>query len=611
MILHKNQIELLAPARDADAGCAAIDSGADAVYIGASRFGAREQAGNSLQDIENLVHYAHRYWARVYVTLNTLLRDDEIEEAVTLIHQLHDLGADGLIIQDAGLLACDLPPIPLIASTQMHNHTPERVAFLQSCGFQRAILARELSLEQIKAIRADTTLELEFFVHGALCVSYSGQCYLSQAIGGRSGNRGQCAQPCRRRYQLIDASGKIVMDWKHLLSLRDLNLSHHLSDLLDAGITSFKIEGRLKESGYVKNVVAFYRGKLDALLAGKKLHKSSSGSIAHDFTPDPAKSFNRGFTSYFLSGRDKTLTSWDSPKHVGEAIGRILQIGRDFFILEPGAPPIHAGDGLTFYTKSGQLEGTRVNQVQGGNIFPDRMEHLAAGMQLYRNLDHVFAERLKKERSERKIVVNMQFQETEDGFSLTASDEDGVTAVASIQAGAEPARDPERARSTIRTQLRKSGGTLFECREVTIAWQQPCFFPVAQLNALRRVVLDKLLSERLRHHPLLRTARIEQDVLFPEKHLDFHGNVLNRKAELFYRQHGVESIAPAAEAGASLAGERVMTMKYCIRGELGLCGGRLAQQGFQEPLYLLDEDGHRLRLDFRCEACEMDVYFPG
>ncbi len=610
MILKKNHIELLAPARDAEAGRTAINSGADAVYIGASRFGAREQAGNSTQDIEGLIQYAHRYWARVYVTLNTLLRDDEIGDAVTLIRQLHDLGADGLIIQDAGLLACDLPPIPLIASTQMHNHTPERVAFLQSCGLQRAILARELSLDQIKAIRAKTTLELEFFVHGALCVSYSGQCYLSQAIGGRSGNRGQCAQPCRRRYQLIDASGKTLMDWKHLLSLRDLNLSHHLGDLLDAGITSFKIEGRLKESGYVKNVVGYYRGKLDKLLEEKNLCKSSSGSASLAFNPDPSRSFNRGFTSYFLNGRDASLTSWDSPKHVGEAIGRILQTGRDSFTLELGAAQLNTGDGLTFYTRAGQLDGTRVNKVKGADIFPDRRENLAAGMQLYRNLDHVFAERLKKDRSERKITVKMHFLETPEGFNLTVSDEDGVTAIASIQAGAEPARDPERARSTILAQLRKSGGTLFDCGEVSIAWQQPCFLPVAQINALRREALDKLLSERLRQHPLLRTARIDQDAPFPEKRLDFHGNVLNSKAELFYRQHGVESIAPAAETGASLAGERVMTMKYCIRGELGLCGGALDHKGFKEPLYLLDEDGRKLRLDFRCKTCEMDVYFP-
>ncbi len=610
MILRENQIELLAPARDHEAGRAAIDGGADAVYIGASRFGAREQAGNALNDVAALIDYAHRYWARVYITLNTLLRDDEIEEAIALIRQLHDLGADGLIIQDAGLLACDLPPIPLIASTQMHNHTPERVAFLQSCGFQRVILARELALAQIKAIREQTQLELEFFVHGALCVSYSGQCYLSQAIGGRSGNRGQCAQPCRRRYRLIDASGKTITDWKHLLSLRDLNLSAHLGELLDAGVTSFKIEGRLKESGYVKNVVAYYRQKLDRLLNEKQRRPSSSGSTVLAFPPDPAKSFNRGFTSCFITGRGENLTAWASPKHVGEVMGTIEKIGPDFFTRNAGAPILHAGDGLTFYTPGGALQGTRVNRTADEKTYPDRMEGLQTGTKLYRNLDHHFVEMLRKDRSARKIAVRLHFAETPQGFILSATDADGNAVSAERTIAKEAARDPEKAQRTIAAQLAKSGATIFDIQKVEINWQQPCFFPVAQINAWRREVLEKLEAERLQHHPLLRLSRADAGAAFPEKHLDFYGNVLNRKAEAFYRQHGVETIAPAAETGLSLAGKRVMTTKYCIRGELGFCGAGLARKGFKEPLYLLDEDGRKLRLEFRCEACEMDVYFP-
>jgi collagenase-like PrtC family protease len=317
-------IELLAPAKDLDTGLAAINCGADAVYIGAAQFGAREAAANSLEDLEALVAHAHKYWARVYVTVNTLLRNDELPEAVRLIHRLHAAGVDALIIQDAGLLECDLPPLPLIASTQMHNHTPERVAFLEKVGFQRVILARELSLEQIRAIRAQTTLELECFVHGALCVSYSGQCYLSYAIGGRSGNRGQCAQPCRRRYSLVDSRGQTLASDRYLLSLRDLNLSADLKDLLEAGVSSFKIEGRLKDIHYVMNVVSYYRQQLDAILAGKGLQKSSSGRSQVGFTPDLAKTFNRGFTTYFLKGRDAAMHDHAAPKFTGAAV----EIGR-------------------------------------------------------------------------------------------------------------------------------------------------------------------------------------------------------------------------------------------------------------------------------------------
>jgi collagenase-like PrtC family protease len=390
-------IELLAPAKDLETGIAAIDCGADAVYVGASRFSAREAAGNSLADIAALARYAHRYWARVYAAVNTILRDDELEAAVRLCHDLHGVGVDGLIIQDVGLLECDLPPLPLIASTQMHNHTPERVAFLEQVGFARAILARELDLDGIAAIRRATTLALEVFVHGALCVGMSGRCTLSYALGGRSGNRGQCAQPCRRGYALVDGAGKTVLSERHLLSLRDLNLTAQLGELLAAGITSFKIEGRLKNQAYVMNVVGHYRQALDQVLAPSGDHKSSSGKVTLDFLPNPDKTFNRGYTTYFLHGRGAAVASPASPKHVGEPIGSVTSVSGDCFTLDQAAA-LHSGDGITFYDRDDELAGSRVNHVRGATVFPQKLAGIAPGTRVFRNHDHAFADAIAKRR---------------------------------------------------------------------------------------------------------------------------------------------------------------------------------------------------------------------
>jgi len=611
VLLKPRTIELLAPARDPEAGRAAIDCGADALYIGAPRFGAREQAGNSLQEIESLILYAHRFWARVYITLNTLLHDDELEEAVALVHRLHDLGADGLIIQDAGLLEAFLPPIPLIASTQMHNHTPERVAFLEGAGFQRAILARELSLEQIGAIRRSTQIELEGFVHGALCVSYSGQCYLSLARGGRSGNRGQCAQPCRLPYRLVDAAGKTISGRRHLLSLRDLNLSEQLGELLDAGITSFKIEGRLKDASYVKNIVTWYRRALDPLLKERGLHAASSGRALAAFTPDPAKSFNRGFTTYFIHGRGSDLTAWATPKHSGEAVGLVRRCRAGELQLEGGVHPLHNGDGLTWFDAEGELQGGRVNRVEGESLLLDRAVDLPPGTRIMRNHDHLFLETLKKSSCSRLMAVVIELVEAEGGLVLKARDEEGVAVELSAEAIFEPARDPGQALQAARSQLAKSGGTLFAVQEVRVEWREPWFLPLSVLNRMRRDLLAALLEARLRAHPLCRTAIVPNDLPFPARSLDFHGNVLNRLARAFYARHGVAEIAPAAESGIDLRGQRVMTTRYCLRGELGLCGGQLHAHGFTEPLHLIDDQNQRLRLDFRCSECEMDLYLDG
>ncbi len=608
-----NKIELLAPAKDLATGLAAINCGADAVYIGAARFGAREAAGNSLGDLEQLVAHAHRYWAKIYVTVNTLLRDDELPEAVRLIRQLYSAGVDALIIQDVGLLECDLPPLPLIASTQMHNHTPERVAFLEKVGFQRAILARELSLEQIRAIRAQTRLELEVFVHGALCVSYSGQCYLSYAIGGRSGIRGQCAQPCRRRYSLVDSRGQALVSDRYLLSLRDLNLSADLKDLLEAGVGSFKIEGRLKDSEYVMNVVSYYRRQLDAVLSGKGLQRSSSGQSRVTFTPDPAKTFNRGYTTYFLRGRGTAVASMDTPKHVGEPVGKVVSLGHHSFKLTAKSP-LHNGDGLSFFDRQRELRGTVVNSTDGQTVQPDKMAGIEKGATIYRNRDQAFETELSRAQPERRIAVSLKLTESEEGFRLTATDEDGVQAFFELACPKQPAEKPEQARAAAHKQLSKVGGTEFSCAGVEVDLPRAYFLPLSALNALRRGALEQLTRARAEQRPVRPGGVVKNDFPFPAQTLSYLGNVLNEKAAAFYRRHGVMQIAPAAESGLDLRGQTVMTTKYCLKYQLGLCARHASGQApvatdYAEPLYLVDEDGRRLQLRFNCRACEMEVIF--
>jgi 23S rRNA 5-hydroxycytidine C2501 synthase len=604
------RVELLSPAKDLETGKAAINCGADAVYLGASQFGAREAAGNSLEAVRELIDYAHKYWARVYVTVNTLLRDEELPAAQRLIYDLYQIGADAIILQDAGLLELDLPPIPLFASTQMHNHNPERVAFLEKVGIQRAILARELSLAEIRAIRQQTTIELETFVHGALCVSYSGQCYMSYALGGRSGNRGQCAQPCRRPYNLVDGSGKVIQQDRHLLSLRDLNLSDDLAALLDAGVCSFKIEGRLKDKAYVMNVVGHYRRQLDALLEGKKLRPAASGRIIFDFTPNPAKTFNRGFTQYFLNGRQQPVGSPDTPKALGEPVGRVAKIERYSFQLD-GKVEIHRGDGLCFFNTQRELAGTTVNDVQGPRIFPSKPEGLAVGMEVYRNHDHVFLSALDKSQTERKVAVRLRLAETIKGFALFALDEDGNEVMFSIETEKLPAEKPEQAEAAIDKQLRKLGGTEFDCVYLRSDLTQPTFIPLGVLNALRRGAVEELQQERLRSYPRQTIAILPNDVPFPEATLTYRGNVLNHKARAFYQHHGVIEIEPAAESGLDMRGRLVMTTKHCIKHQLEACKRFGGTQSLLEPLTLVDEHDNRYPLRFDCRNCVMEVCFEG
>jgi collagenase-like PrtC family protease len=616
-----NAIELLAPAKDLETGIAALHCGADAVYVGASRFGAREAAANSLADIEKLATHAHRYFAKVYAAVNTILRDDEIDAAARLCHDLAAVGVDGLIIQDVGLLECDLPPLPIIASTQMHNHTPERVTFLEQVGFSRVILARELDLDGIRAIRAATQVELEFFIHGALCVCMSGQCALSYAIGGRSGNRGQCAQPCRRAYTLVDGDGHTVIAERHLLSLRDLNLTPHLGDLLAAGVTSFKIEGRLKNKAYVMNVVGHYRQALDRLLDAGAGLRASSGRVTLDFAPNPDKTFNRGYTSYFLTGRGVEVASPDSPKHVGEPLGRVTAVGRSSFTLSSAAPlpPLRSGDGITYYTRDAGLDGALVNRVQGRTIFPHKLGSISPGARVFRNHDHAFAAEIAKSTPVRKISVALTLRETDDGLALDAVDEDGVSATAGLPCRKIAADKADKAATVASQRLSKLGETELVASSVTLAWQRPLHLAPSQLNTLRRALVDALTAARARARPSRRPKLAPNGVPYPESRLSYRANVLNRKAEAFYRRHGVLSIEPAAEAGIALAGRVVMSTRFCLKYELGQCPrdqpprtsmpADNAQPVPPEPWFLVDDEDRRWRLRFHCEqrACLMEL----
>jgi 23S rRNA 5-hydroxycytidine C2501 synthase len=602
-------IELLAPAKDLETGMAAINCGADAVYIGAARFGAREAGGNPLNDIETLITYAHKYWVKVYVVVNTLLRNDEIPEALKLIHQIHQAGADALIIQDVGLLECDLPPLPLIASTQMHNNTAEKVAFLEKVGFKRAILARELSLEQIGAIRAKTSIELETFIHGALCVSYSGQCYLSYANGGRSGNRGQCAQPCRLKYSLVDDSGKMLVKDSHLLSIKDLNQTDHLAELLDAGVSSFKIEGRLKDKTYVMNVVGHYRQALDILLTRRNGHKSSSGKSILDFEPDPAKTFNRGYTSYFIDGRGDPIESNDTPKMVGEPIGRVISTGRNSFMLS-GDVELHNGDGICFFNHYDKLMGTVINRVDRNIIFPAKMDGIEIDLRVYRNHDHAFISQLEKSKSVRKIDVSLDLSETPNGFKLVIKDEDGVSATNELVCDKIAAEKAEQARANVDKQLLKLGETEFTCTNLSVNLKQMFFIPVSGLNELRRGAVEKLREQRILRRPVESGGVLPNAVPYPEKELTYLGNVLNQKAADFYQRHGVTKIELAAENGLDMHGRKVMTTKYCLKYELGHCPREGKPALENEPLFLVDEDGRRLKLKFDCKECVMEIIYP-
>ncbi len=606
MTSERTPLELLSPARDLECGLAAINHGADAVYVGAPKFGARAAAGNPLKDIAELITYAHRFWARVYITLNTILYDSELEEARSMIHQLYDAGADALIIQDMGLLELDLPPIPLFASTQTHNYNLDRIQFLERVGIQRVILARELSLKQVGEIRKATTLDLEFFVHGALCVSFSGQCYFSQAAMGRSANRGECAQMCRLPYTLTDSRGNILAHNQHVLSLKDLNLSAYLSDLVDAGVTSFKIEGRLKEASYVKNITAFYRAKLDAVIEERKgFRPSSSGKTTFFFTPDPEKTFNRGTTDYFIRGRRHEIVSLRTPKSVGMLLGTVQSVGSGFFTLQT-ADELHNGDGICFFGEDDELMGININRVDGSRIFPNSMEGIETGVVVYRNYDHEFVQLLKSDSARRTINVDLTFDESLDGFELRAVDEDGNEATHRLVRAKEAARKPDAATETIKTQLSKLGDTIFSAKSVTIKLKQAFFLPVGMLNQLRRDCISALEAERAKSVPRQVKAIVPNDFPYPEGRLDYSANIVNEKAVAFYRRHGVQEIEKGFELQTDASGKILMTTRHCLKFQFDLCRG---EKGSAEALYLSDGKTS-YKLEFDCEQCVMKIVAP-
>lgn len=604
---NKQSIELLAPAKNVDFGIQAINHGADATYIGAPSFGARAAASNTIADIEKLITHAHLYHARVYIALNTILCNSELTEAEKLIHTLYQAGVDGLIIQDMGILELNLPPIPLIASTQTHNTTVEKVQFLEKVGFKRVILARELSLIEIKDICNNTNVELESFVHGALCVSYSGQCYMSQTVCSRSGNRGVCAQPCRSTYDLIDANGEKIVSNKHLLSLKDLNLSENIEDMLDAGITSFKIEGRLKDLTYIKNVVSYYRQEIDHILLQKTAYqKSASGTITHHFVADPAKSFNRGFTPYFIHGRKEKTGSYLTQKSLGKRIGTISETGSNWFSLLNGEE-LANGDGICFFGRDNKLVGTSINKVLDTKIFPKDMGELQVGIEVYRNHDQQFKKLLEKEVCQRKIEVKLWLNEYEQGFQLTGIDEDGTEAVVQVASQKVLADRVDLAREQTMKQLSKWGNTVFSSTNITIEKPSVYFIAASVLNQLRRELAEQLKEKRINEYQPERIVFHHTSEPYPTEHVTYKENILNNLAEQFYKRHGVKTMEPAFETLKSFENKTVMTTKHCIRYQMDACP--IHQQStvrFEEPLYLKDNN-HMYRLQFDCKACVMNV----
>ena len=602
----RTAIELLSPARDANTGIAAVNCGADAVYIAARRFGARKGAGNEMQDIERLVRHAHLFRARVYLALNTLLYDHELEEALSIIREAWNAGVDGIIIQDMGLLECDLPPVPLIASTQTDNRNPEKIRFLEKIGFQRVILARELTLAEIKNIRSQTSLELEFFIHGALCVSYSGQCYLSQAVKGRSANRGECAQLCRLPYSLFDENGKALVSNRHVLSLKDLNLTDYLGQLIDAGITSFKIEGRLKDIAYVKNVTSWYRKILDRILEERDdLKRSSSGSVFVPFSPDPARSFNRGFTAHFIRGRKPGLSAILSPKSTGHYLGKVSKTGEGYFVLDT-EESVSNGDGLCYFDEQNVLRGFRVNRAEGNRIFLWKDAPPPPGTEIYRNNDLQFEQQVLSAKETRKIPVIFTLEETVKGYSLLAEDGDGNRASFVVESEHIPASNPSVSEKLIREQLGKTGNTIFEAADVFVSFSRPWFIRTSLLNEMRRQSLEFLLRERAGNYQRAERPLVRNEIEYPESSVDFRANVLNRKAEAFYRRHGVKEIPTGFELNP-LPGAPLMTMKFCPKFEQGKCP-RFQDQTAGKGDWFLTEGNNRYRLVFQCDECVVTLH---
>lgn len=590
------KVELLAPAKDKQTAITAINSGCDAIYIGAQNFGARKKVGNSLEDIKEIVDYAHKFYVKVHVTVNTILTNFELLEAQKLIQDLYDIGVDAIIVQDMGIfeLAIEgkLPPIAIHASTQCDNRSLEKVEFFKNIGASRVILARELSLEQIKEIcqlasSGENPIEVETFVHGALCVSYSGQCYMSYYIGGRSANRGECAQACRKKYSLVDDKGNVIAKDKYLLSMRDFNASKHLQQLIDVGVKSFKIEGRLKDKNYVRNVVAYYRSEID-----KYAGKTSSGKVFIDFEPDVRKSFNRGFTDYFLDGRKKCF-NFESPKSLGEKLGKISKLGKNYFEinwLKNNSPKdLNPQDGLYF---NGM--GCLVNKIEGNKIYPNKMDGLTIGCEIFRNFDRKFEKRLENSKIKRQIGVEFTFQNS----ILTAIDEDKNSVSLKIAKGEAP-KNPEKMKENFITQLKKTGESDFYVENIEVL-DELSFIPVSQINEIRRQILAELMNERLKNYKR-EIQRPMSFAEFPQKELDYRANIYNDTAKCFYENCGCNVCEMALESGKIKSRTiELMHTKHCLKFAFDMCKS-------PKKLFLIDEKGKKYPLKFDCKNCEMRI----
>lgn len=598
-------IELLSPARNLECGIAAVDHGADAVYIGAARFGARASAGNSVQDIAKLCEYAHQFGVKVYVTVNTILYDTELQETQDLIWELYRAGADALIVQDMALLQMNLPPIPLHSSTQMDNRTPQKAQALRKLGYEQIVLARELSIEEIRTIyQAVPDVPLEAFVHGALCVSYSGRCYASEYCFGRSANRGECAQFCRLPFSLEDSNGEVIVEDKYLLSLCDMNRSRHLEEMMDAGVRSFKIEGRLKNASYVKNITAYYRQQIDAILRRRtEYRRSSMGKEEFFFTPNPERSFSRGFTNYFLHGRTDDMASPDTPKSRGQFVGHVKEVRRGCIIVA-GTTPFCNGDGLCFLDAQGKLQGFRVNRVEGNHLYPAEMPDVKKGDMLWRNYDQQWEKLMTGKTAVRRIPIRLTLTDVEGGFELNVQ-----VPMCDVHCTMIFPLEHQLARTDQQTGimevLGKLGDTIFYAEDVEVSFSKPWFIPRSLLAEWRRKVVDQLTSFMTQPKVAEKTSRPEADV--PVSCFDF--NISNRLSEEFVCSRGGTRHVNALEVTGKLnAGQALMTCRFCLRYQMGWCPRqRGSKSPYQEPYYLCSRDGRRFRLEFDCKNCEMKV----
>jgi putative protease len=607
----KKKIEILAPAKNLIQGVAAINSGADALYIGAPQFGARSNATNSIEDIAELVKYAHLFNAQVFVVINTILYDNELETCRKLIWDLYEIKVDALIIQDMAIFEMDLPPIVLHASTQSNNRDADKIKFLKDAGIKRVVLARELNLHQIKEISDTADVELEFFVTGALCVSFSGNCYMSVANGERSANRGSCAQNCRLPYNLIDGNGDTLIKNSHLLSIKDLDVSDQIPNLIEAGICSFKIEGRLKDVVYVKNNVSYLRQKLDSFLEGnEKYTKASSGKCTYTFDSSLNRTFNRGYTDYFVNERHQSIGSWESPKSKGQYIGKLIRTVGNSYEIENGNL-LNNGDGLCYINDDNEAEGIYVNRAENGFVYPNVLKEIKDGTFIYRNNDAAFIKIVEREDSAiRKISTKLLLTETENGFELTATDEDGNVSSVNLEHPKELTKNNESIEENFKINLAKTGFTPYIADEITIQFSGNWFLPISKINEMRRLVFEKLTEIRLENYHVEEQPIVKTSHPYPETKLDFMYNVSNKLARKFYERHGVTEIEKAFELQWDPGKSRVMTTKYCIKYELEKCPKYHRDTlgvKVKEPL-VLKQGELEYKLKFNCKPCEMEIW---